>query len=186
MTNFFSQINVRTYYLSVIGLCTILITLLFVYAVIPQYKSYNNLNIELTKLQRFVDHNSKFSTNIDQLLQDIEIIQRQVKGDTVDLPEKEMEAYILGVLQNISWSNNINLIGVKPSKGGEINKFEEVLFRVKLSGDYFNLYQWFLELRKDLGFIVIKKLNLSPSKDGDNVMPLLMDLTIASYKSIKE
>jgi Tfp pilus assembly protein PilO len=186
MANFLSQMNTRTFLISIVGLISVVIIMFSTYAVLPQFKTYKSLNTNLVKLERLVNHNSKVSTNIDQLAREIDLVKRQVKGDMVDLPEKEMEAYILGVLQNISWNNNVNLIGVKPSKGNEIQIFQEVLFKVKLTGDYFDLYQWFLELREDLGFIVIKNLNLSPSQNGDNTMPLLMDLTIASYKSVKQ
>lgn len=186
MPSFLSEMNVRTFVISIIGLISVVVVVLSTYGVLPQFKAYKSLNTDLVKIERLVNHNSKITTNIDQLAREIDVVKRQVNGDMVDLPEKEMEAYILGVLQNISWNNNVNLIGVRPSKGDEIHIFQEMLFKVKLSGDYFDLYQWFLELREDLGFIVIKNLNLSPSKDAEKSTPLLMDLTIASYKSVNK
>ena len=121
---------------------------------------------------------------IKTLSQDVDAAKRLLKGDMANLPEKEIEAYIIGVLQNISWANDIELIGVKPTKGAEIHIFQEILFKVKLSGDYFDLYNWFKEIRKNLGFIVIKQLNLTPAHDENVEKSLLVDLTIASYKSI--
>ena len=99
-----------------------------------------------------------------------------------DLPEKKMESFIIGELQNISWNHEINLIGVKPVKGNEIQMFQEILFKVQLSGEYFDLYKWLHDLRDQLGFIVIKSLELNSINDSDSNAALLMRLTIASYK----
>lgn len=184
MNNILSQMDYRTFLLSVVGVVSIVIIGLITYALKPQLKDYSSINSGLVKLERIVKADNDIASNIDKLTQEVELVKHKIKGDMVDLPEKEMEAYILGVLQNISWNHDIKLIGVKPSQGNEIHIFQEILFDVKLSGNYFDLYQWFLALREDLGFIVIKNMNMSPSKVDAGEVPLLMDLTIATYKSI--
>ncbi|MFK7794516.1 MAG: type 4a pilus biogenesis protein PilO [Gammaproteobacteria bacterium] len=185
MNSILSQVDYRTFLLSVVGFVSIVIIGLLTYALKPELKEYNSINSDLVKLERIVKTDNNVASSLDKLSQEVESVKYKIKGDMVNLPEKEMEAYILGVLQNISWNHDIKLIGVKPSQGNEIHIFQEILFDVKLSGNYFDLYQWFLALREDLGFIVIKNMNLSPSKTDGAEVPLLMDLTIATYKSIK-
>ena len=175
----------RTFVFSIVGVISIVIISLSIYGLKPQLKEYTVLNSGLMKLERIVNNDNNVAGNINKLSQEIELVKHKIKGGMVDLPEKEMEAYILGVLQNISWNHNVKLVGVKPSQGSEIHIFQEMLFDVKLSGDYFDLYQWFLALRKDLGFIVIKNMNMNPIREQSNEVPLLMNLTIATYKSIK-
>ena len=121
---------------------------------------------------------------IRELEIDVAKMKRKLKGDMANLPEKKMEAYIIGKLQNISWNHEINLVSVKPAKGNEIQMFQEILFKVQISGDYFDLYKWLLDLRNQLGFIVIKNLELNKLNINDPDTTLLMKLNIASYKSI--
>ena len=186
MPVFFTQMNVRTFLISIIGGITIVFVVAVTYLIAPEFKHYRSLSVDLGLLQGLDDNKSNISTEIETLSQEVIAAKRRLRGDMANLPEKEMEAYIIGVLQNISWHNNIKLIGVKPSKGDEIHIFQEILFNVKLSGDYFDLYNWFVEIREDLGFIVIKQLNLSPMRGNESNVPLQMDLTIASYRSISQ
>lgn len=181
-----SQMNSRTFLLSIVGVITIIFVIAVTYLIMPEVKSYRLLSSDLGLLRGLVINKSSVTTEINNLEGKVTEAKRRLKGDMANLPEKEMEAYIIGVLQNISWDNDINLMGVKPSKGSEIHIFQEVLFNVKISGDYFDLYNWFIEIRENLGFIVIKQLNLSPMRTSESDVPLLMDLTIASYKSIKQ
>ncbi len=178
----FPQIDARTFLILIAGIIILIISVLTTYGVIPNFKDYKLLSSDLVKLERIVSNTNDVQTNIDTLTEDISEAKRLLMGDMANLPEKEMEAYIIGVLQNISWSNSVNLIAVKPSKGNEIHEFQEMLFKVKLSGDYHDLYRWFKQLRIELGFIVIKNLNLNPLKKENNDIPILIDLTVASYK----
>jgi Tfp pilus assembly protein PilO len=109
-------------------------------------------------------------------------MQRELKGDMANLPENKIEAYIIGELQNISWNHEISLIGVKPVKGDNIQMFQEILFDIQLSGEYFDLFQWLLDLRDQLGFIVIKNLELNSVNASQHSSQLLMKLKIASYR----
>ena len=186
MNNYLSNINSRIYIMSVVGVVVVVFAIVIAYLITPKYKQYHNLSLNLNMLERQVNKDDDVQSAIASLSGEIELAKRQLKGDMANLPEKEMESYIIGVLQNISWDNKINLIGVKPAKGSEIHIFQELLFNVKLSGDYFDLYNWFIEIRKNLGFIVVKKLNISPIRNQESNEQLLMDLTIASYKSIQQ
>lgn len=186
MSALFSQMNARTFLLSIVGAITLVVVITITYMIAPEFRSFRSLSADLGILQGLVNNKTSVITEIDNLSGDVASAKRRLKGDMANLPEKEMEAYIIGVLQNISWNNDIKLIGVKPSNGNEIHIFQEVLFNVKLSGDYYDLYNWFIEIRETLGFIVIKKLNLSPVRKNESEVPLLMDLTIASYKSINQ
>ena len=186
MLELLNKIDKRNFILVLVGTMLIVVVSLFSYVLWPEVKSYRTSVSDLSVLRNLVANNNDIQYELGQLKTEIGRTKRRLKGDMADLPEKEMEAYIIGVLQNISWDNEVNLIGVKPVKGSEISIFQEVLFKVKLSGDYFDLYNWFVELREQLGFIVIKNLNLSPVSGNKKSSMLLMDLTIASYKSIKQ
>jgi len=182
----FSKMDKRSFLLSVVGAIVILSVVAITYLVVPEIRKHRSLSSNLELLQMMSANKSDFPKEITALSKEVNEAKKQLSGDMANLPDKEMESYIIGVLQNISWNNNIKLIGVKPSIGNEIHIFQEVLYDVELTGDYFDLYSWFLEIRKSLGFIVIKKLNLSPLQSNSSDTPLLVDLTISSYKSINQ
>ncbi len=182
----FPQVDARVFLILVSGSIVLVVAVLTMYGLIPNYKNYTSLISDFTKLERIVSNADDVETNIDVLKEEIDKTKHLLKGDMANLPEKEMEAYIIGVLQNISWSNSVNLIAVKPSKGSEIHEFQEMLFIVKLSGEYHNLYKWFIQLRNELGFIVIKNMNLNPLNNVSKDSPIMMELTVSSYKSKNE
>ena len=186
MMSIVEKISQRNFTMILAGSLLIIFASVVSYVLLPQVKSYRSSIADLAILEKMVVNKNDIQQELNSLKVNIDLAKRKLKGDMADLPEKEMEAYIIGILQNISWDNQVNLIGVKPVKGGEINIFQEVLFNVKISGDYFDLYNWFVELRSQLGFIVIKNLNLNPVSSSENDNSLLMNLTIASYKTIRK
>ena len=100
----------------------------------------------------------------------------------IDLPDNQMESFVIGQLQGISWRNKIELLGVRPGKGSLIETLEEILFDVEIAGDYFDLYAWLQELDDQLGFIVIKSFSIHPHDTSLNGQRLIAKLTIVSYR----
>ena len=186
MINLIEKLDKRKFVTILTGVSLIIFSAIFSYLLWPQFTSYKKSVNDLAVLEDIIASKNDVRHELGSLKTEIDQAKRKLKGDMADLPEKEMEAYVIGVLQNISWDNEVDLIGVKPDKGNEINIFQEILFRVKLAGEYHDLYRWFVELRSQLGFIVIKNLNLNPINTQEDSTPLKMDLTIASYKSINQ
>ena len=186
MINLIEKLDKRKFVTILAGVSLIIFSAIFSYVLWPQFTSYKKSINDLAVLEDIIASKNDVQYELGSLKAQIDHAKRKLKGDMADLPEKEMEAYVIGVLQNISWDNEVDLIGVKPAKGNEINIFQEILFRVKLAGEYHDLYRWFVELRSQLGFIVIKNLNLNPINTQEDTTPLKMDLTIASYKSINK
>ncbi len=178
------QINQKTFLLLLVGAVLLLVATSSVYGIWPQIKDMKSEFTTRNQLKELITSKEKLDEQYTKMQEEVKKMKRNLRGDMANLPEKKMEAYIIGELQNISWEHGINLIGVKPVKGKEIQIFQEILFKVQLSGEYFDLYDWLFDLRQQLGFIVIKSLELNPiAQDSDNSL-LLMKLTIASYKSL--
>ena len=184
MTQIFSQISQKAFVFLLAGGLMLMVATTSVYGLWPQIKDIKSGLVTRDELRELVANKEQLDVQHTMLEQEVETMKRKLKGDLANLPEKKMEAYIIGELQNISWNHEINLIGVKPVKGNEIQMFQEILFKVQMSGEYFDLYEWLLDLRNQLGFIVIKSLELNPINQNDTDTSLLMKLTIASYKSL--
>ena len=186
MSQLLNQINQKTLFLMLLGFTLLMLATSSVYGILPQVKEMKSGLLKRTELQELVENKDHLDVQKVSLVESINKLKRDLRGDMANLPEKKIEAFIIGELQNISWSYEIDLIGVKPVKGSEIQMFQEILFKVQLSGDYFDLYSWLQKLRSQLGFIVIKDLELSSLNNNDVDSLLLMKLTIASYKSMEE
>lgn len=152
------------------------------YVIWPEARSYRESLNTLSTLESVVSQQSSLETQLASLQDELDSLQGQLHGDMVNLPDNQMESFVIGRLQGISWRNKIELMGVRPGKGGIIQGFEEILFDVEVAGDYFDLYAWLQELGKELGFVVVKSFNIRPLDTGDTAPRLTARLTIVSYR----
>ena len=184
MLDILDQIDTKVFVPLLAGIVILSLAITTLYAIQPQVKDLRNGYLTHKDLKIIVANKDELKDQITGLENKVNKMKRKLKGDMANLPEKKMEAYIIGELQNISWNHQIDLIGVKPVEGNEIQMFQEILFKVQLAGEYFDLYSWLIDLRNQLGFIVIKNLEINKFKQNDRDSTLSMKLTIASYKHI--
>ena len=180
----FNQFNQKTLLIMMVGSILLLVSASSAYGIWPQIKDVRSGVTTRNELKELVSNKDELAEQQQKLAREVEEIKHNLKGDMANLPEKKIESFIIGELHNISWNHDINLIGVKPAQGNQIQMFQEILFNVQLTGEYFDLYKWLHDLRDQLGFIVIKSLELNATKNDNNNSTLLMNLTIASYKSV--
>lgn len=154
------------------------------YLVWPAYKSVKTLTTSRDTLFAAANTGGELSGKILELRDEVRSLEQRLHGDLAGLPAKEVEAYVVGRLQAISWRNRVDLVGVEPGDGDDIETFREVQFRVRLNGDYFDLYSWLRDLGRELGFIVIKQYEMSPINQGEQNPRLEAVLTIAAYRTM--
>lgn len=179
-----NQLNQKTLLLIMVGIILLLVSASSAYGIWPQIKDIRSGVMTRNEMKELVSNKDELAEQQQKLAREIDEIKYNLKGDMADLPDKKMESFIIGELHNISWSHDINLIAVKPAQGTQIQMFQEILFNVQLTGEYFDLYKWLHDLRDQLGFVVIKSLELISSNNDNDNSTLLMNLTIASYKSV--
>ena len=164
--------------------CAVMV-LLFTSLVLPKVKIYRGVSNTENTLSKVVENGDALDKQLAQLNSDIELLERRLHGDMASLPEKEIEAYVVGKLQRMSWQNNVQLVGIEPSAGATIESFHEILFRVSLAGDYFDLYQWLREVSSDLGFVLIKQYEMKPMDNLSQQPRLSVTLTMATYRALQ-
>ncbi len=158
--------------------------LMFTYLVLPKIKIYRGVTkIEFT-LNKVAENGDLLDTQLAQLNGDIDLLERRLHGDMASLPEKEIEAHVIGKLQLMSWQNNVQLVGIKPSAGATIDSFHEILFDVSLTGDYFDMYHWLQEVSSELGFVLIKQYEMKPMENLSQNPRLAVNLTMATYRAL--
>ncbi len=160
-------------------------SLLFTYLVLPKIKIYRGVSQTEITLTKVVENGNLLDNQLAQSRRDIDVLQRRLHGDMASLPEKEIEAYVIGKLQRISWHNNVQLVGIEPSAGATIESFHEILFRVRLAGDYFDMYQWLQDVNSELGFVLIKQYEMKPMEKFSRNPRLSVQLTMATYRALR-
>lgn len=156
------------------------------YVVWPEFKKFRAVSSAQDALVATAANEGELAEELATLRVDVQDLERRLHGDMANLPPKEIEAYIIGRLQAISWRNRVELVGVEPISGEMIESFREMLFTVRLAGDYFDLYNWLRDLGKELGFVVIKRYQMSPIDRNEEVPRLSAELTIASYRTAEQ
>ncbi len=180
-----SRFDRREFFLILTIIVFTVTTLVFTYLVLPKIKIYLAVAKTESILNNVVDNGGQLNDQIQGLSRDIDLLQRQLHGDMASLPVKEIEAYVVGKLQQISWQNDIQLVGIEPSAGATIETFHEILFRVTLAGDHRNTYRWLREVSSELGFVLVKNFAMQPMEDRAQNPRLSMELTMATYRAMR-
>lgn len=170
--------------LGILASCLLLITIaaLALYVVKPQWQSYQGALEKHELLKRFASEDTSGQTALDALGEELTRLQTLLDGDSANLPSQEIEAFVIGKLQTISWRHGLELASVEPTKGELTDEYQELLFRVETSGDYFGLNSWLSDIQRELGFVVIREYQISIS-GGDDALPLLRtNMLLASYR----
>jgi Tfp pilus assembly protein PilO len=163
----------------------VLTSLPFTFLALPNIKIYRDISNTEINLSKMVDNGDQLDSQLKQFTSDIDLLQRRLHGDMASLPEKEIEAHVVGKLQQISWQNDIQLVGIEPSAGATIESFHEILFRVSLAGDYLDMYRWLRDVGNELGFVLIKQYEMRPLDNLEKEPRLSVILTMATYRALR-
>jgi hypothetical protein len=174
--------RLREFRLLLIGVGAIIVSVAVVGFVIPEFTAYRNAMRSVKLLADSAQDGSELAQLLDERNRKIEEVKFLLHGDMANLPIKQVEAYIIGRLQKISWRNRVELASVEPATGERVQIFREVLFNVKLVGEYNDLYRWLWDARSELGFVVVKEYALSRRDSIDEDPRLSATLSLASYR----
>jgi hypothetical protein len=176
----------RTVLMLMSAVALVLVTALVTYVMWPQYMAWRESLVTLRLLEGVAANGDSLTSEMTALQGRVDTLNRQLHGDMVDVPKNQMESFIIGRLQGISWRNHVELLSVTPGMGGKVQVFEEVTFNVRVSGDYFDLYHWLQDMRDELGYVVVKQFNLAPGPSADGAQHLVATFTIVSYREAQD
>ena len=176
------QVEPRSLALAGSGVLLLLATALFFNGLMPKIKILHELSTTqdiLLQAASSVDPGADLS----RLREEVTALNKKLHGDTANRPVKEMESFVIGRLQRISWQNNVELGGVVPKEGEDFQSFLEILFEVELTGDYFDLFSWIKDVGEQLGFVVVKRYLMEPVATDDGETLLHVKLSMAVYRT---
>ena len=158
-----------------------------IYLLWPQYQKWQQQQDSEQLLLRATRGNSDLEQQIRQQEARIDALNQRLYGELTGLPEKQIESFLVGRLQNISWNTGVELISVVPGSGNRIQDFREILFHVRLQARYRDFFDWLQQVRRDLGYSIIQRFELSPmpgqTRPEELADPLLrINLTLVIYR----
>ncbi|MDH5765712.1 MAG: type 4a pilus biogenesis protein PilO [Gammaproteobacteria bacterium] len=183
MIAYIQTLDLRKIKLAGALLVFVITVLMIVFLVLPEVRLYQSQDNKRTILERAVKNSSHIFTQVETEKNLVAKLKEKLHGDMANLPDKQIESYIVSRLQTISWDNNVELSGIKPYKGGAIHNFNELLFDVDAHGSYESIYLWLRSLSKELGFVVVRKFKISPKGGAASGGLLHVQITMASYRN---
>ncbi len=122
------------------------------YLLWPQIKQFNAVSKSHAVLLGVVNNSEGLDQQLGKAQSEVQTLARQLHGDMAGLPAKQMESYIIGRLQKVSWDTGVELISVKPGDGQKVQMFQESLFDVELHAALFRFFQLAADDWSGIGF----------------------------------
>ena len=151
----------------------------YLYLFKDSWAEYTLMKETRTTLQETVASGTQLSSAILQSQQQVEALVKELQGESPQMPVNQMATVTIDRLDRISAQHDIKLISIIPDTPKSIDRFEEVLFTIEVTGPYQRLASWLQEVEKDLGPMVVKKFEIIP-KTGEE--QLTMRLELVSYR----
>jgi len=185
MKDLVKKLGLRELRLLLLGVGAVVTTLMVVSIVLPKVKALVSANQAISTLKSATMNHEQLEQQLSAGEKFNDELKFRLFGEMADLPENQIESYIIGRLQKVSWDSNIELVSVEPQVGEQVEVFQELLFKVRVVGQYSDLYQWLWDLRNELGYVVVEDYSLRRTDENDASPVLMADLSLASYRAVK-
>ena len=182
MKSLFQNIGIREMRLLLLGAGLVISTVVASAVLLPMAKQYSAATREVSVLEEAEANSPNLERHLQERHEKIEELKFRLNGDITNLPFKQVESYVLGRLQKISWRNDVELVSVEPASGQQVQIFRELLFNIEITGEYDDVYRWLWDAKKELGFTVVKEYAMKRRDNVDDHPQLLAEVSLASYR----
>ena len=180
LITYLPRLDRRLYVVALLALFIALVAVSWVSVVGPDWREVAKLRESRAILADVAESGVEIAKEIATTRESVMRLENHVFGKDMNLPMKQLEAQIIGRLQEISSRNHVELDGVRPGAKKRLRMFVESPIDVEVSGDYFDIARWLRELSGELGFIVVQEYEMRPITQ-DISPKLRMKMTMVSY-----
>ena len=174
----------RTLLLGVALIALLVCAIQAMYLLWPQWQRLQQVAETHKVLTRVNASGQGLVAQLAQIKDEVATLSRSLHGGMAELPGKQMESYIIGRLQSVSWKTHVDLISIKPGVGQQVQMFQEGLFDVQLRAGYHEFVAWLKRIEEELGFIVVKKYHISPFDQSLTDATMNIRLTMVAYRMV--
>jgi len=187
MQDFIENADPRSVAMMLIGIVLLVAAVEVTYLLWPQIKQFRELHSSHEVLEQAVSSNDSLAEQLSRIDAEVQDLSRQLHGDMARLPAKQMESFVIGRLQKVSWATEVELVSVQPGSGKQVQNFRESLFEVRLHAHYHDFFEWLQTVNDELGYIVVKKFEIRPGQNDVLANPeLSLALTLVSYRMVQD
>ncbi len=182
MDKHLAEISRNAFLLILFLLTSLSVAVVVSYVLAPQYKSYISSKESYLQLKSAVENGRDYPLEMQQLQASISRLEQAMKEGEVQLPIQQFESHVISELQALAWKNSMALDGLRPAEGETIDHYRELLFDVQLSGQYFDLYRFLLDLKQMPGFLLIREMYVSPRPSSSATADLEVRMSLGSWR----
>jgi Tfp pilus assembly protein PilO len=120
-------------------------------------------------------------TGLSALQQEVDQLRTVLEGDLKNLPERQLESHMVSAFQSASWQHDVNLVTIEPVPSAVELPYQELTFRLELTGSYNNLDNWMQSVHTQLGYVVFNEYVLKVKTPGSEP-ELSARLVLSAYR----
>lgn len=147
----------------------------------PQIKDYRALRQSHAELSQASSDRAELAQQRVALRAQIGQMQHRLHGGMGDLPLKQVESHVIGLLQRLCWRHRLELTSVTPLPGETVSVFRETVLDLEVRGDYLDFFNLLRDMQDELGFLVVKQYEITPI-DPEQTR-LAVKFQIVAYRS---
>ncbi len=187
MQDFFENANPRMVATMLAGIVLLVFAVEFTYLLWPEVKTWRELSASHRLLEQAATSSDSLDAQLHGIETEVQELSRHLHGDMARLPANQMESFVIGRLQKVSWATDVELLSVRPGSGRQVQNFRESLFEVRLNAHYHDFFEWLRTVNDELGYIVVKKFEIQPQERETLRDPKLsLQLTLVSYRMVRD
>lgn len=142
----------------------LLVTALVAFVGKPLYARFQTSGAELEGLRTLA--HTPADAGLAPLEHEVEALRTVLEGDLKNLPERQLESHMVSAFQNASWQHDVNLVTIEPVPSPVELPYQELTFRLELTGSYSNLDSWMRSVNTQLGYVVFNEYVLKVKTPG--------------------
>ena len=142
----------------------LVLTALVVFVGKPLYARFEVSGTELDGLRALA--HTPVDAGLAPLEQEVEKLRTVLEGDLKNLPERQLESHMVSAFQSASWQHDVNLVTIEPVPSAVELPYQELTFRLELTGSYNNLDSWMRSVNTQLGYVVFNEYVLKVKTPG--------------------
>jgi hypothetical protein len=140
MNGFLETSEPRVVGVMLVAIVLLTSSVLISYLLWPQVKAFRATNESHNIMLNAVNSSNSLEQEIAKAEIEVDSLAHLLHGDMAKLPDRQLESYIIGRLQKISWQTDVELVSVKPAIGQRVQMFQETLFEVEINAGYFDFF----------------------------------------------
>ncbi len=178
-----AEVDPRTLQLATIAIVLLAALAGALYLVKPAWVDYADVRFQHQQISSGVPGSDGGSdAALAQAEREVEDLRNTLYGGAASIPSAEIESFVVDALDRISEERGVRLLGITPDVPDAVLMFEELPYTVEVSGSYFAIHSWLFTVERELRPMVVKRFELTPSRDRNLVT---LNLRIVAYRSDK-